>query len=177
MTFPYDDDPEGPNEPDDRADTQVTLSRSQLNKLEKNAREMKARAEKAERSLAFAQAGINLSDPKNKYFVNGYDGEIKPEDIKKAAVEAGFLTEEKPVEEQKQGENAEPQLTAEQAAQQQQLTAERQGFGPIAQATQQQDTSGRNMRAEMEKTLRDGGDAYALADWMRVNGLPVAEDQ
>lgn len=177
MTFPYDDDPEGQNEPDGHADTKVTLSRAQINKLEKNAREMKARAEKAERSLAFATAGIKLDDPKNKYFVNGYDGEIKPEDIKKAALEAGFLAEEKPVEEKPEEKPAEQQLTPEQAAQQQQLQMEQQAFGPIAQATQQQDTSGRNMRAEMEKVFRDGGDSYALADWMRANGLGVAEDQ
>lgn len=179
MTFPYDDDPEG-NEPDpDRADTKVTVSRRQLNSLEKKAKDFETRATKAERKLAFAEAGIPLSDAKTKYFVNGYDGELKPDEIKKAALEAGFLTEEKPVEENQQSETPpEQQLTPEQAQQAAQLQMEQQGFAPIAQATQQQDTSGRNLRAEMEKVLREGGNADSLAAWMRGQpGMYVAEDQ
>jgi len=178
MAFPYDDDPEGQEDPD-RADTKVTVSRKTLRSLEKKAQDFEARATKAERKLAFAEAGIPLSDTKTKYFVNGYDGDLKPDDIKKAALEAGFLTEEKPVEDEKQGETPpEQQLTPEQAQQAQQLQMEQQGFGPIAQATQQQDTSGRNMRAEMEKVLREGGDADSLAAWMRGQpGMFVAEDQ
>lgn len=49
--------------------------------------------EQAERKLAFLEAGVNTADPKMAYFVKGYDGDLKPESIKAAAVEAGFLTE------------------------------------------------------------------------------------
>lgn len=55
-------------------------------------REIEDRAAAAERELAFAKAGLPLSDPKMGYFVKGYDGDLTPEAIKAAAEEAGFLT-------------------------------------------------------------------------------------
>lgn len=75
----------------------VTIDRSQIKSWQKQAKEGaadKVRAEAAERKLAFAEAGISLSDPKLSYFVKGYDGEFTPEAIKQAATEAGFIASE-----------------------------------------------------------------------------------
>ena len=83
----YDDD-----QPDD--DRVVTLKRDQIRALEKQAKqatEAAARAEAAERKLAFAEAGIPLNDPKLSYFIKGYDGDPTPEAIKQAAIDAGFI--------------------------------------------------------------------------------------
>ena len=43
------------------------------------------------RELAFVKAGVPLDDPKMTYFVKGYDGELEPQAIKDAAIEAGFI--------------------------------------------------------------------------------------
>ncbi len=72
----------------------IVRQRQQLKKLEKENKELAeraARADAAERKLAFAEAGINPKDPKMSYFVKGYEGEMDPDAIKAAAVEAGFL--------------------------------------------------------------------------------------
>lgn len=69
------------------------------------------KAAKVERELAFAKAGIDLADPKTKYFVAGYDGEIDPEKIRAAALDAGFLAP------------PEPQVLPEELAQHQQVAA------------------------------------------------------
>lgn len=65
--------------------------RDYARKQEAKAREAEARAAAAERELAFAKAGLPLSDPKMSYFVKGYDGELAPEAIRSAAEAAGFL--------------------------------------------------------------------------------------
>lgn len=86
-----DDDDLDEAEPEDRT---VTLRRDQIRQLEKQAKtatEAQARAEAAERKLAFAEAGLSLSDPKMSYFVKGYDGELTAEAITEAATQAGFL--------------------------------------------------------------------------------------
>jgi hypothetical protein len=66
-------------------------------------KQLRARAEKAaelerkvaefERRDAFRDAGIDLSDKRNQYFVKGYDGELSAEAIKAKAIEDGFLTD------------------------------------------------------------------------------------
>lgn len=65
--------------------------RKQIEEQAAKAREAEARAAAAERELAFAKAGLPLSDPKMGYFVKGYDGDLTPEAIKAAAEAAGFL--------------------------------------------------------------------------------------
>lgn len=46
------------------------------------------------RELAFTKAGINPDDPKMRYFVKGYEGELDAEAVKSAAIEAGFLEDQ-----------------------------------------------------------------------------------
>ena len=45
-----------------------------------------------ERQMAFVDAGVPTSDPKAKYFLRGYEGDITPDAIKAAWQEAGFDT-------------------------------------------------------------------------------------
>jgi ribosomal protein L12E/L44/L45/RPP1/RPP2 len=44
------------------------------------------------RELAFTKAGIPMEDPKIGYFVKGYDGDLEPDAIRQAALEAGFIS-------------------------------------------------------------------------------------
>jgi hypothetical protein len=72
----------------------VTLKRSEIRQLEKRAKladELEGRAATAERALAFAKAGIDLTDTKSNYFVKGYEGDLEPDAIKAAAIKDGFL--------------------------------------------------------------------------------------
>ena len=43
------------------------------------------------RELAFVKAGIQTDDPKMAYFVKGYDGDLEPQAVRQAAIEAGFI--------------------------------------------------------------------------------------
>lgn len=72
-------------------------------KLENRATEAEARAEAAEAKLAsyerqdtFRSAGIDLTDPRAKYFVKGYEGELDVDAIRMEAEAAGFLNIEPP---------------------------------------------------------------------------------
>lgn len=77
----------------------IAQMREHIKELEqqaKSAADEKARADGLERRLAFIEAGINLSDPKAKYFVNGYEGDLTPEAIKATAIADGYLPAENP---------------------------------------------------------------------------------
>jgi hypothetical protein len=68
--------------------------RAHLRKLEaenKRKDELLAEAEQARRELMFLKAGVNPDDPKAKYFVKGYDGELTVEAIRQAAEEASYI--------------------------------------------------------------------------------------
>lgn len=61
------------------------------------------------RELAFTKAGIPMEDPRMGYFVKGYEGDLTPDAIRSAAVQAGFIQvqqQQNPiVEEAKQGQS------------------------------------------------------------------------
>jgi hypothetical protein len=78
----------------DQDDHVVSIKRSDIRRLEaaaKAAQEAESRAAAAERKLAFASAGLPLEDKRLGYFIKGYEGDLTPEAIKAAAVDAGFL--------------------------------------------------------------------------------------
>lgn len=58
-------------------------------------REQAASASEAARKLAFVEAGVDPSLPVAKYFMKGYDGELTPEAIRQAAIEAQILQDRK----------------------------------------------------------------------------------
>lgn len=47
----------------------------------------------AARKLAFVEAGVDPSLPVAKYFMKGYDGEMTPEAIRQAAIEAQIIAD------------------------------------------------------------------------------------
>jgi hypothetical protein len=66
-----------------------------MKQLEKETAELRkqvAEAEAAKRELAFVKAGIDPLQPMSKYFVKAYDGELDPEAIRQAAVEAQLIS-------------------------------------------------------------------------------------
>ena len=81
-------------EDDDQQPSQNPV-RARMKQLEKENRQkdaLLAEAAEAKKELAFLKAGIDTSDPKFKYFVKGYDGELNPDEIKQAAAEAQLIT-------------------------------------------------------------------------------------
>lgn len=79
------DDLEEENEPQDNPNIKRLRERA------KQAEEAERRAEAAEQKLLFAEAGLDLSDPRLKYFQAGYDGEKTVDAIRAAAEKDGFL--------------------------------------------------------------------------------------
>lgn len=72
----------------------VQMKRTDIRLLEKQAkkaREYEARLAEMERREAFMRAGVQVDDPAAKYFVKGYDGQLDPEAIRTAAIEARIL--------------------------------------------------------------------------------------
>ena len=84
---------------DDQMDDSRNPVRARMRQLEKENTEVKkllAEADIAKRELAFVKAGIDLTAPASKYFVKGYDGELSPESIRQAAVEAQLISPPEP---------------------------------------------------------------------------------
>jgi hypothetical protein len=80
---------------DDDQPQETNPVRARMKQLEKENREFKkqlAEAEQARKEVNFLKAGIDISDPKFKYFVKGYDGELSPDAIREAAEEAQLIT-------------------------------------------------------------------------------------
>jgi len=68
--------------------------RKHIRQLEQEVAELRkerAEAAAAKRELAFAKSGIPLESPIAKYFIKGYDGELDPDAIRQAALEAGLM--------------------------------------------------------------------------------------
>jgi hypothetical protein len=149
----------------DESDAIVKLRRSEIKVLQKKAKERDdfaeqlATAQGAVRELAFAKAGISLSDKRASYFVKGYDGDIEDVDaIRAAAQEIGLLAGE--------------QQSEKQTEEQQQ---EKQAHTAIYSASQ---GSGAPLGAEdkaMEQAYGDGG-GLALAQYLAAQGVPIADD-
>jgi hypothetical protein len=100
---------------DEQPDQPKDPVRAHLRKLEaenKALREQAAAAELAKRELTFVKAGINPDDPRAKYFVKGYDGELSVEAIRSAAEEASLLTPNRVNDSEKQAFNRIARTTA-----------------------------------------------------------------
>ena len=92
--MPTDDDHSVDDLDDSGNPRTVTLKRSDIRALERQAKkagEYEAKIADLERKQAFMAAGVPVDDPAAKYFVKGYDGELDPDAIKAAAVEARIL--------------------------------------------------------------------------------------
>ena len=87
------------NETDDYEDDEPTPAEDfkNLRAKAKKADKYEAEANQLRRELAFTKAGIDLSDQRMSYFVKGYDGELSADQIREAAISAGFLAAPEPV--------------------------------------------------------------------------------
>lgn len=82
-------------EDEDNQSNETNPVRSRMKQLEKENRETKkllAELQAQAKELAFVKAGVDTADPKFKYFVKAYDGEMIPEAIKAALEEAQLIT-------------------------------------------------------------------------------------
>lgn len=114
----------------------------------------------AKRELAFAKAGIDPDDPRMKYFVKGYDGELSAEAVRNAAVEAGFVSTPD------QGQN----LVVQQASQAQQRVMSAAAGAVI------EDASEEAAFARMAAAMEEGG-TEAMLDVARQYGIPIGTEQ
>lgn len=112
------------------------------------------------RELAFTKAGINPDDPKMKYFVRGYDGEMNADAVRQAALEAGFLAS---------------QASSNDVAQQQ-AAASQQRVMTAAAGAIMEDSSEEAAYARMEAAMEEGG-VEAMLDVARQYGIPIATEQ
>jgi hypothetical protein len=112
------------------------------------------------RELAFAKAGLPMSDPKMNYFIKGYDGEMTADAIRQAALEAGFLAS------QQQGPD--PALTAAGEAQQRVMQA---SSGVAFEGLTEEAAL-----AQLEAAMQEGG-IEAMLDVARQFGIPTNIEQ
>jgi hypothetical protein len=80
---------------DDDQPQETNPVRARMKQLEKENREFKKQlteAQAAQKEMAFIKGGLDMNHPMAKYFVKGYDGEVSPEAIKNALVEAQLIT-------------------------------------------------------------------------------------
>lgn len=86
-------------EPDEDDAKVIGIPQKDLKALRERGRradEAEARAIAAERELAFSRARIDPETPGFTYFVKGYEGDLTPEAIRAAAVEARLVEAEAP---------------------------------------------------------------------------------
>jgi hypothetical protein len=114
----------------------------------------------AKRQLAFAKAGIDIEDPKMKYFVRGYDGEMTAAAVKAAAAEAGFVQLSTG-----QADNPAQQMAA--SAQERVMQA---SSGAVAE-----DVSEESALMRMQEAMNEGG-MDAMLDVARQYGIPIGTE-
>lgn len=85
----------------DEQDTGRNPLRERMKQLESENAALKAKAEQAsqaERELAFVKAGVDPNSPMAKYFIKAYEGDLTPDAIRTAALEAQVIADKRPAE-------------------------------------------------------------------------------
>jgi hypothetical protein len=113
------------------------------------------------KKLAFYEAGIPMNDPKMKYFINGYDGEISADAIRMAALEAGFIGEPATQPEQNSSSNQEVF-----SAQQRVMDASR---GAVITSNSEE-----SAMAMLEQAMEEGG-VEAMLEMAQQFGMQIGE--
>jgi len=135
-------------------------SASDLRKAARRGAKAAKELEMLRKELAFYKAGISMDDPKMRYFVKGYEGEMTAEAIREAALEAGFIASQQqaevPTEQQQQVFSAQQRIMAASA-----------GAGT-------QDNSEEAALSLMEQAMEEGG-IEAMLDVARQFGMQVGE--
>ncbi len=133
-----------------------------LRRAANSKKQLEQELNEARKELAFAKAGINPDDPKMKYFVKGYDGEMSSDAVRQAALEAGFLT-------------ASPSQQAQQAQQVQQLAQSQQNVMAASVGAISEDMSENSALANLEAAMNEGG-MSAMLDVARQYGIPIGSE-
>jgi hypothetical protein len=90
-----DDDEFDPEDYEGVSERLAQLPRREVRRFERDRRErdaLKAQNLELNRRLAFSDAGIKSDDPAAKYFIKAYEGDMDPEAIRVAAIEARVIT-------------------------------------------------------------------------------------
>lgn len=139
---------------DEAQETGRNPLRERMKQLEAELGEWKAKAQQAseaERKLAFVEAGIDPSLPVAKYFMKGYEGELSPDAIREAAIEAQIISDRKAA--QVQQEAAAWSMTNQAA------TGNTTGEAPVDIVTR---ISNAKSQQEVEMLLAEARQAQAL---------------
>lgn len=162
MTNQYDDEFDIETDDIDEPDVQPEpTSPRGLRRAASKSKKLESELAQAKRELAFIKAGINPDDPKMKYFVKGYEGEMTAEAVREAATEAGFIMVA-------QEQAPDPQLMAAGAAQDRVISA--------AAGSSMEDATEMAALARMEAAMDEGG-VEAMMDVARQYGIPIATEQ
>ena len=133
-----------------------------LRKAANRAKQLERELNDLKRKVAFAEAGISTDDPKMRYFIKGYEGEMTAEAIRQAALEAGFIQTEQPQQQ------ADPTLEADASAQQRVMSA---SAGAAYDGMTEEAALSR-----LEAAMEEGG-MEAMLDVARSFGIPTSIEQ
>lgn len=150
------------NYTDDIDNDEIETDESSIKSLRKAAgrsKKLEQELNQMQRELAFFKAGIPQDDPRMRYFIKGYDGELEAEAIRQAAVQAGFL---------------QVQTSPEQAQVQEAIAAEGRVMAASAGAVAEDNSEGAAL-ARLEAALNEGG-VEAMLDVARQYGVPTTHD-
>ena len=146
---------------DQDLDNEEQESASDLRKAARRGAKAQKELEMLRKELAFYKAGISMDDPKMRYFVKGYDGEMTAEAIRAAALEAGFIASQQPEQ-------------VDDGVQQQVFSAQQRVMAASAGAMVP-DNSEAAALSMMEQAMEEGG-IDAMLDVARQFGIQVGEE-
>ena len=154
MSENYADTDYDPSDVDDSAEDGGDIK--SLRRAANSKKKLEQELNEVRRELAF----INPDDPKMRYFVKGYDGEMNADAVRQAAMESGFLAS------QQQGPD--PMIQAVSSAQQRVMTA---SAGAVIE-----DSTEEAAMYRMQQAMEEGG-MEAMLDVARQYGLPTTSEQ
>jgi ribosomal protein L12E/L44/L45/RPP1/RPP2 len=144
---------------DDDESNEDETSIPSLRRAAGRSKKLEAELNSTKRELAFSRAGIQLDDPRMKYFVKGYEGELDSDSIKSAAVESGFLVVQN---------SSEPETPLNIEGQNRVMAA---SAGSVSE-----DVSEEAAISRMQSAMNEGG-MDAFLDVVRQYGMPTHIDQ
>jgi len=107
------------------------------------------------RENAFLKAGINSDDARLSYFVKGYEGDLSPDSIRKAAIDAGFIAPPS------QGQDT------------QHIAASQQRIVNASAGAMMEGQTEAGALAALEAAMKEGG-VPAMLEVARQYGVPIA---
>lgn len=145
---------------DEVDESEASESPRGLRRAANKGKKLESENQQLKRELAFFKAGIDIDDPRMKYFAKGYEGELSADAVRQAAMDAGFL------QTQSAAQNAQNQEIA--SAQQRVLTA---SAGAVYE-----DSSEDAAFSRLEQAMEEGG-VDAMMEVARQYGIPIATEQ